>query len=132
MKKIKNLGISALEIDLNKYDKAISESELKNILINSNDNKSWLYNNKYEKYFRALCSLSEEKPVIRRESASYVDFCPVSAREWRGRPYTNFRYDCNRCEYLIQINCGKSYETMSIICSGKNRISTKEDLIRAM
>ena len=73
--------------------------------------------------------MSEEKPVIRRGLTSYVDFCPIRAREWRERPYANFRYDCNFCEYLIQINCGKP---MSIICSGKNRIATKDDLIRVM
>ena len=44
LEKIKNLGISTLEIYLSKYDKTISKSELKHILINSNENKSWLYN----------------------------------------------------------------------------------------
>ena len=80
LEKIKNLGISTLEIDLSKYDKTISKSELKHILINSNENKSWLYNDRYEKYLRALCSLSEEKPVIRRGLTSHVDFCPIRAR----------------------------------------------------
>lgn len=79
--KIKNLGISALEINLSKCDRFISKSELENILVSSNENKSWLYNTISEKYIKALYDFSEEKTVIQRRLSSYVDFCPVGARE---------------------------------------------------
>lgn len=136
IEKIKNIGISALEIDLSKYNKSISKSELKDILIDSN-NKSWLYNTVAEKYFKALCFFSEEKAVIRRSFASHVDYCPIKAREWHGKPYANFIDDCTSCEYLVKINShtiinnyNQFDEKISIICAGKNKISKKEDLIK--
>lgn len=139
LEKIKNIGISAIEIDLSKYNKDISKLELKNILIDSNNNKSWIYNTIAEKYFRALCFFSEEKAVIRRGFAFHVDYCPIKAREWHGKPYANFIDDCTSCEYLVKVNSrtivnnyNEFDEETSIICAGKNKISKKENLIKAI
>lgn len=124
LEKIRNTGISAIEIDLSKYDRIISKSELKDILVNSSKNKSWLYNNRKEKYYNALCDFSEKIPII-----SNINYYTTSCSIHR-RTYVHYTDECLFCKYLIKINYNEFKNPKSIICSGKNRISTKEDLIK--
>ena len=50
-----------------------------------------------------------------------VDYCPIKARVWNGKPYANFIDDCQGCEYWIA-------DTQDgILCSGRQRISTVAD-----
>lgn len=127
LQKIKDLGISAIEIDLSKTDKSISKQQLKDLLLNNVENKRWLYNSKAAKKFAEICEDSEKKPVIRRRCANHVDFCPIEARTWKGKRYTNLPYanlndDCSNCQYLI-----KYYDGINeyIICNGKNKTIDK-------
>ncbi|MCM1314522.1 MAG: hypothetical protein NC244_04030 [Alistipes senegalensis] len=128
LEKIRNTGISAIEIDLSKYDRIISKSELKEFLIKKRYRytKKWLYNRLQEKYYNALCDFSEEKLAYEFCCQYLVEDCPVY------KTYTRRIEKCMACMYLIKINYNKFERPKGIICSGKNRISTKEDLIKCV
>ena len=128
LKKIRNIGISAIEIDLSKTDKSISKQKLKYLLLNNNENKRWLYNSKSEKMFTEICKNSEIKRVFHRGFAAHIDYCPIEARTWKGKRYTNLPYanlvdDCFSCQYLIKYYDDSINEY--IVCNGKNKTIDK-------
>ena len=137
LQKIKDLGISAIEIDLSQTEKSISKQELKDLLLNSIENKRWLYNSKAEEKFIEICKNSEIKPIFHRGFASHIDYCPREVRTWNGRRYTNLPYanlydDCSDCKYFIKYYNDDDNEY--IICNGKNKMiddikQTKEKLL---
>lgn len=125
-KRIKALGIPTIEIDLSKIDRNISERDLQEILINKNEYKSWIYNGKREETYKKFLEVSEVKPVISRNYALHIDNCPIGKRVWRQKPYANFLYDCQDCDYFIAYKStwknGVEQER-EILCSGKNHIA---------
>ncbi len=125
-KRIKALGIPTIEIDLSKIDRNISERDLQEILINKNEYKSWIYNGKREETYKKFLEVSEVKPVISRNYALHIDNCPIGKRVWRQKPYANFLYDCQDCDYFIAYKStwknGVEQER-EILCSGKNYIA---------
>ena len=123
-KKIKDAGVSTLEIDLHDIEDTPTEEDLSNILLSNNPRKTWIYNAFAEKIFHAFCEASERKKIIERGFALHVDFCPIQCRTWRGKPYANYSDDCYYCKYHICTDL----ETSHIWCSGRNLISTLSDL----
>lgn len=129
-KKIKALDIPTIEIDLSKIDRNISERDLQEILINKNEYKSWIYNGKREEIYKKFLTVSEAKPVISRNYASHVDNCPIGKRVWKQKPYANFFYDCQYCDYFIaykSVRKNDEEQERIIFCSGKNYIAHIED-----
>ena len=125
-KRIKALGVPTIEIDLSKIDRDISEQDLQEILINKNEYKSWIYNGKREETYKKFLSVSEVKPVISRNYALHVDNCHIGKRVWRQKPYANFLYDCQDCDYFIAYKSvwkNDVEQERKILCSGKNYIA---------
>ncbi|MBD5142610.1 MAG: hypothetical protein HDT22_03235 [Ruminococcus sp.] len=125
LKKIRASDISALEIDLSKFDRFITESELRNILVNSDSYKSWLYNSISEKYFKVFCSVSKRRWVS--GYAGRIYYCPLARKTWYGKPYADFIDDCSCCEYLIEVETDDDYNT-SILCLGRIASYVKNNL----
>lgn len=121
LEKLKQAGISTIEIDLSKKSETISTDELSEILLHGIAEKNWLHNVISQKYFQRFCEISERKELIQRGLAIHVDYCPIRMRVWKGKPYANFIDDCIYCKY-----CVKSDEE-SIMCSGKKRIAMLHD-----
>lgn len=128
-KKIKRLDISAIEIDLSKLDRNITKENLCQALLTQNENKKWIYNGKREKTYKQFVSVSECKDIVVRNYAFQVDNCPIKKRMWKGKPYANFSYDCNECDYLIDYKSSRDdeVERRKILCSGKMRIGCLKD-----
>ena len=125
LNKIKKASVSTIEIDLSKIED-ISSEQLENILINDIDHKRWAYNSLSEKLYGYLVEISERKPTIRRGLATHADYCPISARLWRGKPYANVIDDCAYCPFHIDSDGYDEREY--IVCSGKHGISSYSDL----
>jgi len=129
LNKIKDSQISAIEIDLSKFDRSITLEELRDILINRVDNKSWIFNGVSEYYMRKWLALCEYKKTVYRGYALHVDMCPIRARIYKGKPYANVMDDCSSCEFclgLIQQNPDK--DTKTLLCCGATKIKTYDDL----
>lgn len=120
-KKIEKLGIPTIEIDLSEYD-YIEDKDLEQILLNITDNKRWIYNPKVLEAINDLKSVSEYKRIIPRGYTLHVDGCPIRCREWNGKSYANVIDDCQECDYCIGQTEG------SVICAGKKRVASYEDL----
>lgn len=99
LKKIKAMGVSTIEIDLSGFDRAVSLVELEKILIESVEHKSWIFNAKVSAIGRRLESMAKKMPIIMRGWARHVDYCPIQARVWNGKPYANVTDDCSGCPY---------------------------------
>lgn len=123
-KKIRDAGVSTIEIDLHDIEDTPSEEELSSILILDNPRKGWTYNALAARTFQAFLRVSERKKIIERGLTQHVDFCPIQSRIWNGKPYANYSDDCYYCKYHICTDL----ETNHIWCSGRNHISTLADL----
>ena len=121
LEKLKQAGISTIEIDLSKNTETISTDELSDVLLYKTESKNWLFNAVSQKYFLRFFEISERKELIRRGLATHVDYCPIRMRVWKGKPYANFIDDCIYCKYCIEAD-----ET-SIMCSGNKRIAVLRD-----
>ena len=112
--KIKDIGISTLEIDLSEVSPLISKEELKEIIVGDSSNKKWVYNKKLE----SLKSKEREafyKPIISRGFALHVDYCPKKVRVWNNKPYANVIDDCTGCDF----NLAESKQIDDhVLCSG--------------
>jgi hypothetical protein len=101
IQKLKNSKISTIEIDLSKNERQIDFEILKELVVDSVENKKWLFNVKHSRLHHHIISNSHKKMIINRGLASHVDGCPLPARIWKGKPYANFTDDCLGCEYFI-------------------------------
>lgn len=65
---------------------------------------------------------------IIRGWATHIDYCPIVAREYKGKPYANFIDDCLGCGYLLALsqNMGNyNHPEQFILCGARNEyIST--------
>jgi len=126
LQKIHHLGVSAIEVDFSSASRDFSPYALADALINQTANKKWIYNASTEALKRRLLQTGERKPVIRRGCALHVDYCPIPARVWCDKPYANFLDDCINCEFCFDV----AQDNSSIICGGRNKITSIEQLQR--
>lgn len=130
LSKIASKNVSALEIDLSKKEKVITDSELINILLGNSVEKQWKYNSLAEMWKKRFIEVSDKREIISRGYTLHVDSCPIKLRIWRGKPYANFTDDCMSCEFFT-VSGEKDYENEDdngyILCSGAQRIATIED-----
>lgn len=125
--KIRSANISTLEIDLSDLSEKITPDLLSDILLNQSPQKTWCYNRKANKRYQDLLNKSERKKIIERGLALHVDYCPIKARCWRGKPYANFIDDCIYCKHLIDYKFSdykdvelNASESEYIMCSGRS------------
>lgn len=81
-----------------------------------------LVENNFKK-FRCRCDTAEKIPIIQRGLAVHVDYCPIKARVWKGKPYANVIDDCwAGCEHFVGQEGSDKYGNASeILCSGKTK-----------
>jgi hypothetical protein len=126
LSKIRHLGISAIEIDLSSISRNFPPEALTDAIINSTKNKKWLFNAKAEKFRQLFLQSGEKKKSIRRGLALHVDYCPIKARTWKGKPYANLIDDCLGCEFILEVEANMN----GIICGGRHKIRTLDELKR--
>jgi len=132
LRKIKELDISTIEINLSKLDRMISMNELREFLLKDEEHKFWVYNSLAEYYKQMWLSVCEVKPIFTRNYAVHVDDCPIRARVWRGQPYANVTDDCSGCEYNITIIRNRTNEEEDddefLYCSGRIKVKSVSEL----
>lgn len=122
LKTIEAENISTIEIDLSSVERTITIEELSEILLEKNEKKIWKYNSIAKKWHQSFVAMADKRELIYRGLAVHVDWCPIGARNYKGKPYANFIDDCHDCGYCISYATGDS-----ILCSGRKRISTVQD-----
>lgn len=124
--KIRQLGISAVEIDLSTHVRHFSLAGLAESLVRETAHKQWLFNAKAERVKAMFLRTGERKSIVERGLALHVDHCPVGMRDYRGKAYANVIDDCVHCDYALEI----STDLGTIVCGGRHRIATLEQLWR--
>ncbi|MEO1036984.1 MAG: competence protein CoiA family protein [Pseudomonadota bacterium] len=114
--KVRALGISAIEIDLSDLDRNMSLIDLKEHVVDPSPRKKWLHNVVAQTKHDQLVSSAHLKRRISRGMAGHIDYCPLPARVWKGKPYANIIDDCMACRYAMEIGPGRS----SITCAAFN------------
>lgn len=118
--KLRAANISTIEIDLRKIDESVKTEELTALLVGNSEYKYWKYNAFADKYLRKFYQAADKRSIT---SGRFVYECPIATRTLYGVPCTNVKDDCRRCRYCI---C-HSFEG-GILCSGRQRIATIQDL----
>lgn len=126
--KLKQADISTIEINLSKTERTLTRQKICDILLYNSSEKEWKYNSKANKILNEFYAVSKRMPLISRGFALHADHCPIHSRVWRGKAYANFIDDCAYCPYCIATFSDDNDEYNEILCSGRYRISTLEDL----
>jgi hypothetical protein len=129
LKKLSDLGLSTLEIDLAEFSRTPTLEVLEDEIVFSVRSKRWLFNAKVEAINRKLPLFVERKRLIQRGLALHVDYCPINKRTWKGKSYANVVDDCVYCEYCFDPGPGMGDGFLS--CLGPTQIESYQDFLAA-
>ena len=124
LKKVRELGISALEIDLSRACHDFSPESLFKAVIEETANKKWLYNVKAEFWRGRYLRTTEKLGTTQREFSLLTEHCPINKRYWKGKHCANVLEDCYNGEFFVGIGENNEY----VICGGEHKITTFEQL----
>src|SRR5262249_46973662 len=79
-KRIQELRISAIEIDLSRACRDLSPESLSNAVIEETANKKWLFNDRAAMWGDRYLRTTEKRGTIRRGFSLHVDHCPEKIR----------------------------------------------------
>lgn len=132
LKKLKEIGISTIEIDLSEFnalDEDIKESQLKEILLGKSSLKQWVYHALRDKYLDWLYEAADKRYYTIRKYGRYEDRriygCPHAKLYFCGEPYAAAVESCMECDYRVFLK--DDYEDF-VPCVGRLAISCLEDL----
>ena len=113
LRQIKEMGISAVEIDLSDAPRDFPPNEVEKLIVEGSAHKNWLYNVVADRKRKQIISQATTRHFVYRGMALHVDGCPLPARVWNGKPYANVIDDCTGCEHALEISNDEG-----VICGG--------------
>ena len=113
LKKIKELGLSCIEIDLSDIQRDLSRANLEKVVADETTNKRWLHNVRADERRRKMLSEATLLPAVQRGLATHADRCPIKARVWNRNAYANMVDDCVGCEHMLMLSFDDG-----VICGG--------------
>ena len=122
LSKLKQSGISTIEIDLSKADRYIQAADLSEVLLGSSENKKWIFNTQVDKYYQAFLQVSEKRRISHKGHVAYTDFCPRKLHWVNGKPCASQLDDCFNCDYQFEV--GDDY----VLCMGRSLVTSIDDL----
>lgn len=125
LNKLKELGISTIEIDLSGVDHSITTEELSDILLKNNPLKYWKYNAISDRYLQKFYEVADKRYIDWKHGFPYVNDCPVRSGNETGDRRADEMDDCPMCKYCIA-----KFQDY-ILCTGRQDISSVDDLDRA-
>lgn len=129
--KIKQLGLSAIEIDVaGLFKSSYNSFQLKDFeirLIDGIDYKRWINNEKLDKFDKQLKQLTTTKKVVHTNLEAYriiVNNCPINIRTWKsgfkqGQSFASVIDDCWGCQYGQVIRDKKYFNSGDTVVDGK-------------
>ena len=111
--KIRELGLSCLEIDLSDAPRGLGRDALETIVVDGSAQKRWLHNVRANEARNRMLSEATLLPSVERGLAWHVDGCPIPARVWKGNAYANVIDDCVGCEHMLA-----APGDVGVICDG--------------
>jgi hypothetical protein len=121
-RKIKELGISTIQIHLKEIDRQISFTELENILLNDTILKEWVYNRKAQQFNDRIRALGREHKVIKGQFGNIsgkIYQCPLIGKKWKDKTAASLTEDCFECRYFFSSRSGDELNSNThILCIG--------------
>lgn len=126
IKKMHDLGLSAIEIDLSDVDRIITEKELKDIIENSTEKKKWICFKHEEDCKKKLIEKTEKRSIHQNGN---VYGCPLKKRRYKNTYYARLLHDCYNCDFFIDL-CERDdiQNFRKIVCSGKSKVANWSDI----
>ena len=94
LSKIRELGLSCLEIDLSKTNRGLTREELEKIVVDEIAHKRWLYVDRIEEKVRKKLS-QRTLLFLQKGIPLHVDGCPISTKTDKNEvPYAYVDHDC--------------------------------------
>lgn len=119
LRKIQNLNMSCLEIDLSEMPRDFSVENIETWIIEAGSHKHWIHNVAIEKRRKRILAQATPRPTFnygRIISRELVHNCPLKKYYkpyWvNGKPYASFMYECIYCEHFL----AKDGEGEPVIC----------------
>ncbi len=113
LKKIRELGLSCVEIDLSGVERDLAREHLEEVIIDDGASKRWVHNIRAHEERKKVLSEAILLESVDRGMAVHADGCPIRARVWNGQPYANMVDDCVGCEHMMTLNFDEG-----VICDG--------------
>ena len=113
LKKIQELGVSCVEIDLSETERELAREELEKIVVDGAGHKRWLHNVRVEEARSRMLSEATLLRSVHRGFAWHVDGCPIPARIWNQKPYANVIDDCIACDHMLAVS-----GDVGVVCDG--------------
>ena len=113
LRRIRDFGVSCLEIDLSGIDRGLTREELEKIVVDGIAHKHWLYNVRAEERGRSM--LSEGTLLFLQQGVPlHVDGCPISNKKDKKEvPYAYVNHDCVKCDHGLVASV-----EVGVICDG--------------
>lgn len=116
----RNLGISAIEIDLSELHNTNQSYDLAELVVTSVENKKWIFNKLIHSYYKKF----EEFAVLVPENEIFGGYaCPLKLYYWKGIPSARW-LDCLYCEFC--------YSVQPVLCLGESYISEISDFKKSI
>jgi hypothetical protein len=113
LKRISELGLSTLEIDLSKAARNLTFMEIETLVIGAGEHKKWLYNAGVEAKRSEMLSAARILVVSEGNFYSPVYGCPLWKKSTkRGEPYADLHEDCSECPHALALTSNK------VTCNG--------------
>jgi hypothetical protein len=114
--RFRELGMSALEIDLSDVRRDLPLSGLTPLVLDSAERKTWAHNQELDTARSGLFQAASAMKSIYRGYVAIVRDCPIYARALRGRGYAEVELDCSACEHAVEI----AKYSSSIVCAASS------------
>jgi hypothetical protein len=104
IEKLRKMGLSTIEIDLSDVERDLNKDLLEEIVVDGYDRKTWLHHPEVDMRYEEAKSKAKQFDIEPRGCALHVDYCPITAREYFGKPYANVIDDCTGCPHCLEID----------------------------
>ena len=103
VEKLRQLDLSTIEIDLSAVARDLDPPLLESIVVDECDRKHWLFHSEVAQQEKVVRAKAKKLEIVSRGPVLHVDFCPIPAREYKGKPYANVIDDCVACPHCLDI-----------------------------
>jgi hypothetical protein len=133
LEKIRQLGLSAIEVDLSGMPREMPRTELASVVVEGQDNKRWLNNELINAHRQRLEDLAVPRRVLNRNNRKKVERCPIKEAPWGGRYPKNVNlWGCfNNCPYMLRIEPNSLATVEFVHCLGATPDAISQEVVRS-